>query len=76
MKKSLVLAMAMALGVTASAYAAQPFSDVPAGHWAYDSVAKLAAAGVIDGYGDSTFGGDRLLTRYEMAQITARASCP
>ena len=38
MKKSLVLAMAMALGVTASAYAANPFSDVPAGHWAYDSV--------------------------------------
>ena len=73
MKKSLVLAMAMALGVTASAYAAQPFSDVPAGHWAYDSVAKLAAAGVIDGYGDSTFGGDKLMTRYEMAQITAKA---
>lgn len=73
MKKSLVLAMAMALGVTASAYAASPFSDVPAGHWAYDSISKLAAAGVIDGYGDSTFGGDRLLTRYEMAQITARA---
>ena len=73
MKKSLVLAMAMALGVTASAYAAQPFSDVPAGHWAYDSLAKLAAAGVIDGYGDSTFGGDKLMTRYEMAQITAKA---
>ena len=73
MKKSLVLAMAMALGVTASAYAAQPFSDVPAGHWAYDSIAKLAAAGVIDGYGDTTFGGDKLMTRYEMAQITARA---
>ena len=74
MKKSLVLAMAMALGVTASAYAANnPFSDVPAGHWAYGSVAKLAAAGVIDGYGDSTFGGDKLMTRYEMAQITAKA---
>ena len=52
MKKSLVLAMAMALGVTASAYAANPFSDVPAGHWAYDSISKLAAAGVIEGYGD------------------------
>ena len=76
MKKSLVLAMAMTLGVTTSAYAASPFSDVPAGHWAYDSISKLAAAGVIDGYGDSTFGGERLLTRYEMAQITARASCP
>ena len=73
MKKTLVLAMAMALGVTASAYAANPFSDVPAGHWAYDSISKLAAAGVIEGYGDDTFRGDRLMTRYEMAQIVARA---
>ena len=73
MKKSLVLAMAMALGVTASAYAANPFSDVPAGHWAYDSINKLAAAGVIEGYGDATFGGDNLMTRYEMAQIVAKA---
>ena len=73
MKKSLVLAMAMALGVTASAYAANPFSDVPAGHWAYDSVAELAAAGVVDGYADGTYGGDKLMTRYEMAQITAKA---
>ena len=73
MKKSLVLAMAMALGVTASAYAANTFSDVPAGHWAYDSVNKLAAAGIVDGYGNGTFGGDRLMTRYEMAQIVAKA---
>lgn len=73
MKKSLVLAMAMALGVTASAYAANPFSDVPAGHWAYDSVAKLAASGVIDGYPDGQFDGDHLMTRYEMAQIVAKA---
>jgi hypothetical protein len=73
MKKSLVLAMAMALGVTASAYAANPFSDVPAGHWAYDSISKLAAAGVIEGYGDGTFRGDRLMTRFEMAQIIAKA---
>ena len=73
MKKSLVLAMAMAMGVTASAYAANPFSDVPAGHWAYDSVAKLAAAGVVDGYADGAFAGDKLITRYEMAQIVAKA---
>lgn len=73
MKKSLVLAMAMALGVTASAYAANPFTDVPAGHWAYDSISKLAAAGIIEGYGDDTFRGDRLMTRYEMAQIVAKA---
>ena len=65
--------MAMALGVTASAYAANPFSDVPGGHWAYDSVAKLAAAGVVDGYADGAFDGDKLMTRYEMAQIVAKA---
>ena len=73
MKKSLVLAMAMALGVTASAYAANPFSDVPAGHWAYDAVNKMAAEGVVDGYPDGTYGGDKLMTRYEMAQIVAKA---
>ncbi len=73
MKKSLVLAMAMSLGVTASAYAANPFSDVPAGHWAYDAVNKLAAEGVVDGYPDGTYGGDKLMTRYEMAQIVAKA---
>ena len=73
MKKSLVLAAAMALGVTASAYAANPFSDVPQGHWAYDAVSKLAAEGVVDGYPDGTYGGDRLMTRYEMAQIVAKA---
>ena len=73
MKKSLVLTMAMALGVTASAYAANPFSDVPAGHWAYDAVNKLAAEGVVDGYPDGTYGGDKLMTRYEMAQIVAKA---
>ena len=65
--------MAMALGVTASAYAANPFSDVPAGHWAYDAVNKLAAEGVVDGYPDGTYGGDKLMTRYEMAQIVAKA---
>ncbi|NLY83691.1 MAG: S-layer homology domain-containing protein [Acholeplasmataceae bacterium] len=73
MKKSLVLAMAMALGISATAFAANPFSDVPAGHWAYASVAKLAAAGVVDGYPDGTFKGDNLMTRYEMAQIVAKA---
>lgn len=73
MKKSMVFAMAMALGVTASAYAANPFSDVPAGHWAYDSIAKLVAAGVVDGYPEGQFDGDKLMTRYEMAQIVAKA---
>lgn len=74
MKKTFFGALALSLGITASALAAaNPFSDVPAGHWAYDSIAKLAAAGVVEGYGDTTFGGDKLMTRYEMAQIVARA---
>lgn len=73
MKKTLFLAMTIAMGITASAYAANPFSDVPAGHWAYDAVNKLAAEGVVEGYPGGTYGGDRLMTRYEMAQIVAKA---
>lgn len=73
MKKTLFLAMTIAMGITASAYAANPFSDVPAGHWAYEAVNKLAAEGVVEGYPDGTYGGDRLMTRYEMAQIVAKA---
>ena len=73
MKKTLLLAMTIAMGITASAYAANPFSDVPAGHWAYDAVNKLAAEGVVEGYPYGTYGGDRLMTRYEMAQIVAKA---
>ena len=60
------------LGVSATAFAANPFSDVPAGHWAY-VVCKLAAAGIVDGYPDGTYKGDRTMTRYEMAQIVAKA---
>ena len=73
MKKTLLLAAVMALGVNAGVYAANPFSDVTAGHWAYDAVNKLASEGVIEGYPGGTYGGDRLMTRYEMAQITAKA---
>lgn len=73
MKKTLLLTAVMALGVNAGVYAANPFSDVLAGHWAYDAVNKLAAEGVVEGYQDGTYGGDRLMTRYEMAQITAKA---
>ena len=76
MKKSVVAALAAAVvvGATSTTFAAaNPFSDVPAGHWAYNSVAKLAAAGVIEGYGDGTYRGDRNITRYEMAQMIAKA---
>lgn len=73
MKKSLVLAMALTLGVAASAYAANPFSDVPANSWAYAAVEKLAAEGIVDGMGNGKFEGNRNMTRYEMAQIVAKA---
>jgi len=76
MKKTLTVALAtafvMSVGANASA-AANPFSDVPMGHWAYNSVSKLAAEGVIEGYGDGTYRGDRNITRYEMAQMIAKA---
>ena len=76
MKKKLVasLAAAMVLGVAGTSFAAaNPFTDVPAKHWAYDSVMKLAQAGVVDGYGDGTYRGDKLISRYEMAQMVAKA---
>lgn len=52
--------------------AANPFVDVAPTDWAYQSVAQLAGAGVIEGYPDSTFRGERNITRYEMAQMVAR----
>ena len=75
MKKSLTLALAMALGITASAYAANPFSDVPAGHWAYGSIAKLAAAGVIDGYPDGTFQGQVEVPPSQPGQCALLVGC-
>ena len=76
MKKTLVSALTTALvvGAASTTFAASnPFSDVPADHWAYDAVSQLAADGIIDGYGDSTFKGNRNITRYEMAQMVAKA---
>jgi len=73
-KRLLKVAIATALTVAFSVPAfANPFSDVPAKHWAYDAVNKLTQAGIVDGYGDGTFRGDKTLTRYEMAQIVAKA---
>jgi hypothetical protein len=51
---------------------AQPFADVPTNHWAYDAIAELAAKGLVEGYPDGTFKGDRAMTRYEMAMVVAR----
>ena len=76
MKNKIVTAMTTALVVGAASTtfaAANPFSDVPAGHWAYDAVTQLAADGIVEGYGDGTYLGNRNITRYEMAQMIAKA---
>ena len=76
MKKTLVTALTTALVVGAASTtfaAANPFTDVPADHWAYDAVAQLAKDGVITGYGDGTYKGQKQITRYEMAVMVARA---
>ena len=49
------------------------FPDIPANHWAYEYIAKLAGNGILEGYPDGNFGGDRLMTRYEFATMLYRA---
>jgi len=74
MKKSLVVILTLVLvfSLSALAGAAAPV-DVPANHWAYDAVKKLAADGLIDGFDNGRFNGDKTLTRYEFAVIVAKA---
>ena len=76
MKKTLVSALTTALVVGAASTtfaAANPFADVPADHWAYDAVSELTSKGVVNGFPDGTFRGNQNMTRYEMAQIVAKA---
>jgi S-layer family protein len=68
---AVVIAAILSLALVAPAFA-QPFADVPTDHWAYDAVAELAAKGLIEGYPDGAFRGDRAMTRYEMAMVVAR----
>ena len=72
MKKIFAAAAAAALLSGASVYAANPFSDVSASDWAYQAVSDLSDQGIVEGYPDGTFKGQTSITRYEMAQITAR----
>ena len=74
-KKTALLALAFA-ALSATAFAADgadSFSDVPKDHWSYEALDYLAKNGVIEGYADGTFQGNRTMSRYEMAAITARA---
>ena len=76
MRKQLIvsLAAAMVLGAAGTAFAAaNPFSDVPVKHWSYSAVTTLAQDGILEGYGDGTFRGDRPISRYEMAIVVAKA---
>ena len=75
--KKLALAVLAAFAFsTSTAFAAsgdQLFKDVPSDHWAYQAVTQLAKDGILTGYGDDSFQGDKTITRYEMAQIIANA---
>ena len=74
MKKRItaMLAVTAVLGAT-TVFANNPFSDVSADSWAYQAVSQLAAAGVVNGYPDGTFKGQKEITRFEMAQMIAKA---
>lgn len=74
MKRIFLLAICFCL-VATTALAAQPsyLSDLPKSHWAYEAVSLLAKEGIIDGYPDKTFQGDKAMTRYEMAQVVLKA---
>ena len=72
MKKILALAAVAALTAGVSTYAANPFSDVTPDDWAFQAVSDLSVQGVVEGYPDGSFKGERNMTRYELAQIIAR----
>ena len=72
MKKILAIAAAAALTAGVSAFAANPFSDVSTDDWAYQAVSDLSDQGVVEGYPDGTFKGERNITRYE----TGSDHCP
>lgn len=74
MKKQVVCTLTVALAVTSlSALAANPFVDVPSDSWAYKSVVELADAGIIQGVDGQYFQGNRNITRYEAAEMVAKA---
>lgn len=71
MKRISILLVA-ALVLTSVVASANPFSDVPFSHWSYDAVNKLAAKGILQGYPDGTFKGNKAVTRYALAMVTAK----
>ncbi len=67
---SMLLVAVMVLSAVAAS--ANPFSDVPFSHWAYDAVNKLAAKGILQGYPDGRYKGNQTVTRYALAMVTAK----
>ncbi len=72
MKKIFIPLLSLLLLIIPLSAMADPFSDVPSGHWAYDAVNMLEEKGLVEGYPDGLFKGDRPMTRYEMAMVVAR----
>ncbi|MDK2931231.1 MAG: hypothetical protein PWR07_1362 [Bacillota bacterium] len=67
-----MLVLLVAFGASGARAATNPFGDVPKGHWSYAALAELACLGLVEGYSADAFGGDRVITRYEMAWAIAR----
>ena len=72
MKNTSIFASAAMILATAAIATANPFSDVPASHWAYDAVNSMAEKGIIQGFPNGTFKGNQNVTRYQLAMITAK----
>ena len=70
--KSIIASSAMILAASAISFA-DPFTDVPASHWAYDAVNSMAEKGIIQGFPDNTYKGNSSVTRYQMAMMIAQA---
>lgn len=70
--KKIMLPTVIAMTITGTTYAAS-FTDVPVSHWSYASVNQLVKAGLVEGYGDGTFKGDKMISRFEMAIIVGKA---
>jgi len=69
----MMVGLTMGFSATAMAASADSFTDVPKGHWSYEALDVLAKDGIIEGYTDGTFQGNRAMSRYEMATIIAKA---
>ena len=72
MKNLTILVIALFVITLAAPVFAGPFQDVRPGHWAYEAIRTLSAKGVLEGYPNNKFQGNKAMTRYEVAQMVAR----